>query len=200
MDPDFKWTTREEKLEVVRYWWREQRGICHLCKDRELPMESYTNRAKGPWSATVEHIIPKRDGGPDTVGNVRLAHNWCNNALGALWQVNVERQMRGMKPLTEEWVLSNRGADLIFRGKTRSLATRRRIALSPAVLKEARRESVRVEQLYAEAKAEGRSLPRGATLPPPEPSCLVQGPNYWPWLYYSTYHRVQSVGWGPWRT
>lgn len=112
MNHDFRWTTREEKLQVVRYWWREQRGICHLCKDRENPMEPYSQAGVSPWAASIEHLIPKRENGPDTVGNIRLAHRVCNNVLGALWQINKDRMDRGLAPLSTDWALSNKIAQL----------------------------------------------------------------------------------------
>lgn len=112
VDLNFQWRTREEKLEVVRYWWREQRGICWICKDREQPMEPYSQAVISPWAASIEHLIPKRDGGPDTVGNVRLAHRWCNNVLGALWQINQDRARLGLGPISDEWALSSRRAQL----------------------------------------------------------------------------------------
>lgn len=112
MDPNLSWTTREEKLEVVRYWWRTQRGICWICKDREQPMEPYSHAGISPWAASIEHLIPKRDNGPDTVGNVRLAHRWCNNVLGALWQINQDRARLGLGPISEERALSSRRGHL----------------------------------------------------------------------------------------
>lgn len=111
MDMDFVWTTRDQKLAVVRYWWREQREICWICKDRENPMEPYAQAAFSPWAASIEHLIPKRDNGPDTAGNVRLAHVWCNNALGALWQTNRDREALGLPAISEKQALSaKRGA------------------------------------------------------------------------------------------
>lgn len=91
MDPDFEWRTRDEKLLVVAYWWEMQEGNCCICHE---PMESYHRDAgKNPNAASIEHLIPKRDGGPDTVRNVRLAHRLCNNRLGALWMENEHRKL-----------------------------------------------------------------------------------------------------------
>lgn len=108
MDHNFTWRTREEKQQVVAYWWRQQTGVCFICKDREQLMEPYSQAAISPWAASIEHLIPKRDNGPDTVGNVRLAHRWCNNVLGALWQINQDRAKYDLPPLSAEWALSKR--------------------------------------------------------------------------------------------
>lgn len=162
MNPDFKWTTRAEKLEVVRYWWREQRGICWICKDREQPMEPYTQVVTSPWAASIEHLIPKRENGPDTVGNVRLAHRWCNNVLGALWQANKDRTEKGLDPLSVKWALATTRGNL---SATHNNKNRAKIAAEGPARK-ARGEQWR--RLNAELRA---PLPRGATLPK-EPSMV----------------------------
>lgn len=104
MDLNFEWRTREEKKEVVRFWWRQQRALCHICGGE---MEPYSQAIVSPWAATIEHLVPRRENGPNTVGNVRLAHRWCNNALGALWELNRHRSTQGLPPLSEKWALSN---------------------------------------------------------------------------------------------
>lgn len=169
MNHNFSWTTREEKLEVVAYWWRQQRGVCHICRDREQLMEPYSRAGKSPWAASVEHLTPKRENGPDTVGNVRLAHRWCNNVLGALWQINQDRDRRGLAPLSAEWALSQKRIAL-------------GVAIDPvrAAMKD---ESLRAERgqawrtvnakrpkaargtLWRAIEAGEAGLPRGATLP-----------------------------------
>lgn len=91
MDPDFKWMTRAEKLLVVAHWWKEQDEKCCICGE---VMEPYHRDAgKNPNAASIEHLIPKRDGGPDAAGNVRLAHRSCNNELGALWVREQQRKL-----------------------------------------------------------------------------------------------------------
>jgi len=103
MDPDFVWTTREEKLLVVAYWWHQQEGRCCICS---LPMLPYKRQeTKDRDRATVEHLIPRRDGGPNTVANIRLAHASCNHALGGLWSINQVRAASGLEPLDREWAL-----------------------------------------------------------------------------------------------
>ena len=105
MDMNFKWTTRAEKLLVVDYWWKEQRGCCCLCGEIMKPYSR--QHTSDPDAATIEHLIPRRENGPNTAGNVRLAHGLCNNALGALWQQNQHRKVLGLPPLTEKWALAS---------------------------------------------------------------------------------------------
>jgi 5-methylcytosine-specific restriction endonuclease McrA len=89
MDPSFEWTTKTEKLRVIAYWWKEQGGKCCLCG---LKMLKYGGGLEN--SATVEHVIPKRENGPNTVGNVRLAHARCNHVAGALWEQRRQMERR----------------------------------------------------------------------------------------------------------
>lgn len=84
MDPNFTWTTRAEKLRVIAYWWEKQDKKCCICGQMMQPygeMGYYR-----PNAATVEHLIPRRENGPNTAGNVRLAHAKCNHEAGAAWE------------------------------------------------------------------------------------------------------------------
>jgi 5-methylcytosine-specific restriction endonuclease McrA len=54
---------------AVRDGWR-----CHLC-GKKVPDRSYRARDKDP---TIDHIIPRSEGGDHTRANVALAHNRCN--------------------------------------------------------------------------------------------------------------------------
>lgn len=106
MDMNFKWHTRAEKLLVVAYWWEAQKGKCCICGGQ---MEPYTrDKTSSRLAATIEHLIPRRDNGPNTAGNVRLAHATCNHALGALFSINQEREKRSLPPLNEQWALANK--------------------------------------------------------------------------------------------
>jgi hypothetical protein len=99
MDPNFKWTCRAEKLLVADYWWQQQKGLCHFCGEPMLPYRRY--RTKSALIATFEHLKPKREGGQDTAGNVRLAHMLCNNVAGGLWEENKYRARNGMPLISE---------------------------------------------------------------------------------------------------
>lgn len=49
---------------------------CQLCG------ESVERVSKGPWRPTLDHIVPRSKGGPDTWENLRLSHAWCNAVRG----------------------------------------------------------------------------------------------------------------------
>jgi hypothetical protein len=150
MDPNFEWHTRDEKLLVVDYWWKEQRGLCFLCGELMKPYKR--QHSTDPDAATIEHVIPRRENGPNTAGNIRLAHGCCNNALGALWQQNQHRKRLGLPEITQKEALA-------------SAAGRRRAKLKPQP--HMTREQIKARKERGEAyRAMALSLPRGATLTP----------------------------------
>lgn len=169
MDMNFEWHTRAEKLLVVAYWWKEQDGKCCICQTSMLPYKrEHTN---DPSRATVEHLIPRRDSGPNTAGNVRLAHAKCNHALGALWSVNQQREKYGQTPLSREWALES-GARLKSNGwkKRPKLPQQSAFALMTA-----EENDRRIREYIAKKTPKhgvswnagnALSLPRGATLMP----------------------------------
>lgn len=161
MDLNFAWHTRDEKLLVVAYWWDQQQGKCCICHE---PMKPYhRDHTNSPLRATVEHLIPRREGGPNTVGNIRLAHAMCNHALGALWMINEHRKERGKPPHSAEWAIRT------ARGNWK--AKQEIEAMTPL-----QRARMHVDRAFekVERKAKGVrwcaqnaiSLPRGATLSP----------------------------------
>lgn len=149
MDPNFEWRTRNEKLEVVAYWWREQRGLCCICHHKMKPYSR--QHSTDQENATIEHIIPRRGNGPNNVGNVRLAHARCNHALGALWEMNKNRIKRGLEPLSEKWAVNSALGNQRARERMR---------------KEAKDESERKNPGVSWCAANALHLPRGATLLP----------------------------------
>lgn len=150
MDMNFKWTTRDEKLFVVAYWWKEQKGCCCLCGGLMKPYKR--EHSTDPDAATVEHLIPRRDNGPNTAGNVRLAHGLCNHALGALWEQNRHRARLGLPPLTEKHALASAAGNRRAKAKPQPHMSREEI--------KARKER------GAAYRALALTLPRGATLTP----------------------------------
>ncbi len=55
----------------------DQCGICYLC-GREMTLVR-ANKINVPNEfATFDHVIPRSDGGTDSVANIRLAHRICN--------------------------------------------------------------------------------------------------------------------------
>jgi hypothetical protein len=169
MDMNFHWTTRSEKLQVVAYWWEEQKGKCCICFK---PMEPYKRQnTPHPQAATIEHLIPRRENGPNTVGNVRLAHAWCNHALGGLWMQNQHRALKGLPPLTQEQALGGemQRKSALSRPTKRSIRFHKDDVFAPEspyynlwVAWKAEREAKELRKFYQERV----SLPRGATLTP----------------------------------
>ncbi len=49
---------------------------CPIC----LTPLDLRNRFPHPASAELDHILPSARGGPDTIGNLRLAHKYCNGS------------------------------------------------------------------------------------------------------------------------
>lgn len=128
MDLDRGWHTMAQKLAVVDYWWEQQRAVCCLCEDPGCLMDPYRRQHdRNPLAATLEHLIPKREGGPNTARNVRLAHKMCNNALGKLWDINRRRELDGLEPLPIKQALEEtrvRNFDAIrYRDIARAAAT-----------------------------------------------------------------------------
>lgn len=145
---DFEWHTRDEKLLVVAYWWEQQQKLCCICGEE---MEPYKRQSShNPRAATVEHLIPKRDNGPNTVGNVRLAHALCNHKLGGIWSQNEHRK------LVEAGVIKPRGSKLRPRARRRAAYVFDPRHVQPPA----------TGQPFVALDKKLVSLPRGATLLP----------------------------------
>lgn len=52
-------------------------GICREPVDQNAPPNS-------TWDATLDHVVPRSQGGADDLDNLRLAHRWCNSVRGDL--------------------------------------------------------------------------------------------------------------------
>lgn len=52
---------------------------CLLCFE---PVDYSADPKVGDWAPTLDHIIPRSQGGSDLPENLRTAHRWCNSALG----------------------------------------------------------------------------------------------------------------------
>lgn len=74
----------EERLimnkKAARYRLREKYGdnCCHCGKQMLFKRRGDFARL-GKFGATIEHLIPVRDGGSNDLDNLRLAHKICNN-------------------------------------------------------------------------------------------------------------------------
>jgi 5-methylcytosine-specific restriction endonuclease McrA len=51
-------------------------GICGGPVDMSLPPHD-------PYSFELDHVIPKKMGGPDDPANLRITHRFCNRSRGA---------------------------------------------------------------------------------------------------------------------
>jgi 5-methylcytosine-specific restriction endonuclease McrA len=74
---------RRELLQVltVAVVARDKTISCHYCG-----VETRTDRNAGPLRRTVDHVIPRKFGGDDTLDNLVLACSACNSKKGT--QVN----------------------------------------------------------------------------------------------------------------
>lgn len=52
---------------------------CHICGDL-VDLDAAAHQLDSP---TVDHVIPRADGGTDDLDNLRLAHLYCNSVKGA---------------------------------------------------------------------------------------------------------------------
>ena len=51
---------------------------CQLCGG-PLDVVAHPN---SDWAPSLDHIVPKSAGGPDSVDNLRASHRWCNTVRG----------------------------------------------------------------------------------------------------------------------
>lgn len=51
---------------------------CQLCTEPVDPSLHHSDQ----WAATLDHIVPRSQGGDDSDENLRLAHRWCNSVRG----------------------------------------------------------------------------------------------------------------------
>jgi 5-methylcytosine-specific restriction endonuclease McrA len=58
---------RSIKMHLLR-----QTNICALCGKA---IENLSH-------ASIDHIVPRSKGGPDSLKNLQLAHSWCNSQKG----------------------------------------------------------------------------------------------------------------------
>lgn len=70
--PSLASVKRRRAHRLLREWYGDN---CHWCGK---PMDFEAKDA--PASATIEHLIPRCEGGRNALFNLRLAHSRCNNA------------------------------------------------------------------------------------------------------------------------
>lgn len=72
--------------QLIAYLIRKNGDLCQICNK---PIENKT----GPWSPSVDHIIPLAKGGTHTPDNIQLTHKLCNNRKGDKWDLlSVEQE------------------------------------------------------------------------------------------------------------
>lgn len=77
--------TTEDMPYVDRVIFERDGWICHLCKGKVDQARPRTD----PLGATIDHIVPRSEGGADSPANVATAHLKCNLA-------------KGIKPMNEQ--------------------------------------------------------------------------------------------------
>lgn len=60
---------------------KRQKGLCHWCKTPMLNTKR-ARRARSPMACTLEHLIPRHIGGPNTEDNTVAACLQCNEERG----------------------------------------------------------------------------------------------------------------------
>lgn len=62
------WNDSSKRKELRAWTLARDGGVCWLCGK--------------PGATTVDHVVPRSLGGPDTLANLRAAHGSCNSARG----------------------------------------------------------------------------------------------------------------------
>lgn len=91
MNYDSHWVSAADKRNVIDFWWDAQEGLCCICRHPMVYPKPVIGRKpkffqRQPDEATIEHVVPKRAGGKNRVGDVRLAHRQCNSEDGGRWE------------------------------------------------------------------------------------------------------------------
>lgn len=63
-------------LTVRRAVYERDEWVCWLCEE---PVDASLIGARSDWSPSLDHVIPRSQGGDDSPENLRLAHFWCNS-------------------------------------------------------------------------------------------------------------------------
>ena len=70
----------EARTRLFEAVWARDGGICSYCG---VPVRRLAKGLHGaPDLATLDHVVPRSQGGPLTLGNLVLACRGCNNARG----------------------------------------------------------------------------------------------------------------------
>jgi 5-methylcytosine-specific restriction endonuclease McrA len=82
MDKTGQWTRTKQRQDIVsRYG-----NLCHICLANGITDQRAVIDLTIPWPHedcfTRDHMIPRSQGGPDTLENLRPAHHRCNRDRG----------------------------------------------------------------------------------------------------------------------
>lgn len=82
-------TTRDRDRRIIA----ARRESCHIC-GREI---DYTLRWPDPMCFVVDHVTALANGGTDTIGNKKAAHNTCNSTKRARQHAPIIRRSRTLE-------------------------------------------------------------------------------------------------------
>lgn len=79
---DGHWITEfRSRQQLRRQLWAQANGICGIC-GKEVPHPRQWRHVTFDQTPTIDHIVPRGMGGPDTIENMQIAHRACNGRKG----------------------------------------------------------------------------------------------------------------------
>jgi len=84
----------------VKTLWKRQDGYCYFCNCKTHLKKKNQRRLKNT-TATVEHLIPKCEGGSNRIPNLKMSCNQCNSHRGSMNAVKWFRIASNAEKLAE---------------------------------------------------------------------------------------------------
>lgn len=72
---------KPKKRETRERLFQKQGSLCWICKE-PMTLDKGGTKHGGPNFATIDHNVPKAEGGANVESNYRLAHRRCNSDRG----------------------------------------------------------------------------------------------------------------------
>lgn len=69
------WILRQTRFAI----YERDAWTCWLCEEL---VDSDLIGTRDPWRPSLDHVIPRCDGGSDHESNLKIAHMWCNSVRG----------------------------------------------------------------------------------------------------------------------